>query len=150
MKSYENIKNFFNYVMKKNYQIIKDPNSNNLMKIIYDNNEIKCKYILLFTIEKSEKKKIIWSYINPYIDQKTKKISLLIKEALDKYNDLEKINLLNWNNITDNELLKIINLIIKNNLIINFENENIDPLWIILGDNKNFIQYYMITEIIYY
>ena len=65
-------------------------------------------------------------------------------------NDLEKINLLNWNNITDNELLKIINLIIKNNLIINFENENIDPLWIILGDNKNFIQYYMITEIIYY
>lgn len=148
MKSYENIKNFFNYVIKKNYQIIKDPNSNNLMKITYDNNEIKCKYILLFTIEKSNQKKIIWSYLNPYIDQKTKKISLLIKEALDK--DLEKKNLLNWDNITDNEILKIINFIIKNNLIINLENESIDPLWIILGDNKNFIQYYMITEIIYY
>lgn len=147
MKSYENIKNFFNYIIEKKYQIIKDPNSNDIMKIIYDNNEIKCKYILLFTIERLNKDRIIWSYSNPYIDQKTKTISLFIKETLDNYNSKK---IFDWNNLSDKNLYQIINLIIRYNLKINWNNEIINPIWIILGDNKHFVQYYMITDIVYF
>ena len=149
MKSYNNIKSFFNYIINQKYEIIKDPNSNEIMKIIYDNNEIKCKYILLFSIETSNKNKeknnnIIWSNYNQYIDQKTREISLFVK------NSLELKKKYNWDNITKKELLTIINTIIKDNLIINYENENIYPMWIITGNITNFIQYYMITDIVYY
>ena len=147
MKSYNNIKSFFNYIINKKYEIIKDPHSNEIMKIIYDNNEIKCKYVLLFSIETSNKENnnnIIWSNNNQYIDQKTREISLFIK------NSLELKKKYNWDNITKKELLSIINIIIKDNLIINYENENIYPMWIITGNITNFIQYYMITDIVYY
>lgn len=160
MELYENAKKFFNYIINKNYEIIRDPNSNDTMKIIYENNEVKCKYILLFSIEKSNKNKIIWSYSNPYIDQKTKAISLFIKNALDsldkietqdkKINKLDKINKFDWKNISENDLLKIFDLIIKHNLKIIWEDKIIDPIWIIVGDHKSFVQYYMITDIIYF
>ena len=119
MKYYNNIKTFFNYILDKEYLIIKDPNSTELMKITYTNNEVKCKYILLFSIENNENNKntnkLTWSYDNPYIDQKTKIISLFVKNAIE----LEKKY--NWDNFTQKELLNIINIIIKENLKINYE-----------------------------
>ena len=145
MKYYNNIKTFFNYILDKKYLIIKDPNSTEIIKITYDNNEVKCKYILLFSIENNDKiNKLTWSYDNPYIDQKTKIISLFVK------NTIEQKKIYNWNNFTQKELLNIINIIIKENLKINYEDEIINPLWIITGNIKNITQYYMITDIIYY
>ena len=145
MKHYNNIKTFFNYILDKEYLILKDPNSTELMKITYANNEVKCKYILLFSIENNDQiNKVLWSYDNPYIDQKTKIISLLVKNAIElkkKYN---------WDNFTQKELLNIINIIIKENLKINYEGDIINPLWIITGNIKNITQYYMIIDIIYY
>ena len=145
MKSYNNIKSFFNYIINKKYEIIKDPNSNEIMKIIYDNNEIKCKYILIFSTEISNKNNnIIWSSNNQYIDQKTREISLFVK------NTLELKKKYDWDNITKKEILNIINIIIKENLKINYADEYIYPMWIITGNIGNFIQYYMITDIVYY
>ena len=145
MKYYNNIKTFFNYILDKKYLIIKDSNSTEIIKITYDNNEVKCKYILLFSIENNDKiNKLTWSYDNPYIDQKTKIISLFVKNAIE----LEKKY--NWDNFTQKELLNIINIIIKENLKINYEGEIINPIWIITGNIKNITQYYMIIDIIYY
>ena len=147
MKHYNNIKTFFKYILEKEYLIIKDPNSTEIIKITYDNNEVKCKYVLLFSIENNEQiNKLIWSYDNPYIDQKTKIISLLVK------NRIEQKKKYNWDNFNQKELLNIINIIIKENLQINLEVEGeiINPSWIITGNIKNIIQYYMIIDIIYY
>ena len=139
MKYYNNIKTFFNYILDKEYLILKDPNSTEIMKITYVNNEVKCKYILLFSIENNEHtNKLIWSYDNPYIDQKTKIISLFVKNAIE----LEKKY--NWDNFTQKELLNIINIIIKENLKINYEGDIISPIWIITGNIKNITQYYKI------
>ncbi len=159
MKNYDNNKKLFNYILSNKYEIIKDPNSNEIMKIIYNNNEIKCKYNLLFTIgysNKNDKKdknnknnknnKLSWSFSNPYIDQKTKLISIFIKNALDeKYK-----NNWDWDNFTEKNLIEIINIIIKQNLKIYYDGEFIDPIWIIKGDFSNYSQYYMITDIIYF
>ncbi len=151
MKNYDNNKTLFNYILSNKYEIIKDPNSNEIMKIISNNNEIKCKYNLLFTIEysyKDDKKnnKLIWSYSNPYIDQKTKLISIFIKNALD---DQYK-NYWNWDNFSEKNVIELINIIIKQNLKIYYDGEFIDPIWIIKGDYSNYSQYYMITDIIYF
>ena len=151
MKNYDNNKTLFNYILSNKYEIIKDPNSNEIMKIIYNNNEIKCTYNLLFTIEhinKNDKKynKLSWSYSNPYIDQKTKLISIFIKNALDE----QYKNNWDWDNFTEKNLIEIINIIIKQNLKIYYDGEFIDPIWIIKGDFSNYSQYYMITDIIYF
>jgi hypothetical protein len=151
MKNYDNNKTLFNYILSNKYEIIKDPNSNEIMKIISNNNEIKCKYNLLFTIEYSHKddkqnNKLIWSYSNPYIDQKTKLISIFIKNALDN----QYKNYWNWDNFSEKNVIELINIIIKQNLKIYYDGEFIDPIWIIKGDYSNYSQYYMITDIIYF
>jgi hypothetical protein len=156
MKNYDNNKTLFNYILSNKYEIIKDPNSNEIMKIIYNNSEIKCKYNLLFTIgnsnknNKNDKKNNIlsWSYSNPYIDQKTKLISLFIKNALDEQ-DKNNWNW-DWDNFTEKNLIEIINIIIKENLKIYYDGEFIEPIWIIKGDYSKYSQYYMITDIVYF
>jgi len=150
MKNYNNNKTLFKYILSNKYEIYKDSNTNDIMKIIYNNNEIKCKYYLLFTIfsnkNENNNNKLSWSYSNPYIDQKTKLISVFIKNYLDeKYK-----NNWDWNNFTEKNLIEIINIIIKENLKIYYDGEFIDPIWIIKGDNSKYSQYYMITDIVYF
>ncbi len=143
MKSYGNIKLFFEYLIKNDYKIYKDENTNDILKIYYDNNEIKCKYILLFTQEKSNNK-LIWSFDNPYIDQKTQWISQYIKYKLDTNKQINTIN------PDKKELLEIINSIIKGKLYVVYDDEVIKPLWIITDNTNEFKHYYMITDIIYF
>lgn len=146
MKSHNNYKLLFNHIISNKYEIIKDSDSNNTMKIIYNNCELKCKYILLFTIENNNQKKLLWSFSNPFIDQKTKLISLFIKNAIEE----KEPNVFDWNNFTDKDLINVINIIVNQNLKIYYDKEYIDPIWIIKGFNKKYFQYYMITDIVYY
>ena len=153
MKSYNNNKTFFNYIIENKYEIIKDTNSNDTLKIIYGtNSETKCKYILLFTIENlpNNLNKLVWSCNNPYIDQKTQSISLFVKKAIEEHQSKLNKDDYNWDNFSQKELLLIINTIIKDNLKINYNGSFIEPIWILEGKVKNFTQYYMITDIVYY
>ncbi len=153
MKSYNNNKNFFNYIIENKYEIIKDSHSNDTLKIIYGNNsESKCKYILLFTIEYLQNKSlnVLWSCSNPYIDQKTRIISLFIKNAIEEQMNKSNKSSLNWDNFTEKDLLYVINIIIKENLKINYNGSIIEPIWVLQSNVKHFTQYYMITDIIYY
>jgi hypothetical protein len=143
--NYNDAKNIFNYIIKKNYKIRRDENNIDILYIENNDKLIKCKYILVFTLEKN---KLIWSYENTYFDQKTKIISKLIEN---------NINLnINYKNLQSNELLKIINIILKNEKNIYFNTNLITPIWILsynlfLPDqNKNLTQFFLITEIIYF
>ena len=134
--NYNQNKILFNYILDKTYIIKKDNSSNNILYITFDNNEIKCKYLLLFILKDN---KILWSFENNYIDPKTKKISLLIKDIINK-----KFKIIDNNKINEflKYLLKEINYII-------YENEKINFLWSIKGNIKNYKQIYIITEILY-
>jgi hypothetical protein len=141
--NYDNIKSLFNYILKHKYQIKKDNQYNDIMYIDYETGVIKCKYLLLFTLDKENK--IFWSCNNPFIDQKTRKISLLIKNYLLKQTNIP-------NNVFTDKINKFLYILLKkkdelNN--INFENEKIDLLWMITGKIKEGKQIYIITEIIY-
>jgi hypothetical protein len=133
-----NNNNLFKHLIKINYKINKDKNNNNILYIIYDNNEIKCYYILLFIRDNNNN--ILWSDMNPYIDQYTNNIVKLIRNNIN-INDIK---------INDKKLYNILTKIknIKYNKIKEFN--NITCEWILSNNYNNYIEYYMITNIIYY
>jgi hypothetical protein len=133
-------KDVFKNALKDNYTINFDNSNNNI--IINDN--IKCKYSLLFITKKISKDLflLIWNDSNIYSDE----ISKLISKDIRDFFINEKKYLLNQNNqlIYENDLQNLINSIIKNNKKIN----NIHTIWIV-NDNKISInKFYLITEII--
>jgi pantothenate synthetase len=136
---YNNNKKLFNYILDNDYEVILDKDYNNIMYIKHSHGEIKCKYILIFSTITSDNS-ILWSYENQYIDLKTRMISKLIKDNM-KINDKKKIN--------DNKIIKIIQKIISSNLTIIYEDEKINPLWVVRQKDKLNIQYFMIIDIIY-
>jgi hypothetical protein len=147
MNNYKNIKIFFEYLITNNYKIQKDDNTNDILKIYYNNNEIKCKYILLFTEFKNTNNNtntLLWSFENPYIDQKTQWISKYLKYKLDLN---KKIN---TNNPDKKEISLIVSYIIRDQINIVFDDEVIKPLWIITDNSDSYKHYYMITDIIYF
>ena len=118
--NYNDAKKIFNYIIKKNYKIKRDESNIEILYIENNDKIMKCKYILIFTIDN---KKLIWSYENIYFDQKTKIISKLIEQNI-------KLNI-DYSNLNPNELLKIINNILKNENKIFFNNNLITPIWIL-------------------
>jgi hypothetical protein len=146
-----NYKDIFKNILKDKYTIKFENKYNDIIII---NNNIKCKFILIF-IEKKINKDIsllMWSDTNKFSDEKTKIISKDIRNILLK----DKKYLLDQNNqlIINNDLVDLIETIIKNNKKIN-DNETI---WIInnklssefITTNNDVIEYYLITEIINY
>ncbi len=139
--NYNNSKKFFNYIMDFNYNIIKDQFTNDIMIIKYDNKELKCKYLQIFT---SYDDKILWSDSNPYIDQKTQFVSYTIKKYLENSDKFD------YNKINNNDIKKIINLIIKSDLKIKYYNEEINLLCVVTENINEYKQFYLITELIYF
>jgi len=127
----------FNYIINKKYFIEKDRETNNILFIKWKNNEMKCKYFLALTVDINNN--ILWSCDNPFIDQKTKYLSLNIKINLE--NQTTKFNI---------DFLNNIKKIIQSNTFVNYEEEKIFFIWCIIGNYKNYKQFYIITEIIYF
>lgn len=125
----------FNYIINQDYLIKKDIETNNILFIKWNQFEMKCKYFLAFSID--ENSEITWSCDNPYIDQKTKYLSFIIKT---NSNNNKKFN---------NDFLNKIKEIIQSNTFVTYYDEKINFLWCIIGSYKNFKQFYIITEIIY-
>lgn len=136
-----NIKNLFKYVMKFKYKIIKDINSYDILTIKYDNKEIKCKYLILFTIHDDT---VLWASDNIYNDKNNRKIVSWIKNSITENND--KINL---EVITTNDLKLLVKNIINlnNELLINY---NTNALCVITENIKEYKQFYLITELLYF
>ena len=124
----------FNYIINQKYLIKKDIETNNTLFIKWDQFEMKCKYFLAFSIENNND--INWSYDNPYIDQKTKFLSYIIKTSLG---ERKKFNIEFLNKIKD---------IIQSNSFATYNDEKIKFLWCLIGSYKNFKQFYVITEIV--
>jgi hypothetical protein len=133
--NWEQNKIIFNYIIDKNYLINKDIDKNDILYINWDNFEMKCKYFLAFTVDKSNN--IIWSCDNPFIDQKTKYFSLYIKNSIVE------------NKIFTKEILNELKNLIKNGVSLIFEEDKINLMWCLVGDYKKYKQIYIITEIIY-
>jgi hypothetical protein len=144
-----NYKNIFKNILKNKYTIKFEKKYNDIIII---NENIKCKFILIF-IEKKINKDIsllMWSDTNKFSDEKTTKISKEIRNILLK----DKKYLLDQNNqlIINNDLVDLIETIIKNNKIIN----DTETIWIInnklssefITTNNDVIEYYLITDII--
>ena len=153
----------FNNLLQNNYKIKKE--NNELLFIFYINkdnnsfneyNKIKCKYYHIITQKNItiDTSLIIWNDSNPYNDNITKEISKYLRNILL----LKKKYLINCNNqlIFNNDLKNLINTIIKDNIEFTIKNNIINCIWIIsnkLKDSNNLndvIEYYLITEIIYY
>lgn len=136
-----NIKNLFKYVMKFKYKIIKDTNSYDILTIKYDNKEIKCKYLILFTIHDE---KILWASENIYNDKNNKNIVSWIKNLV-----LEKNDNINLDKITTDDLKILVKNIINlnNELLINY---NTNALCVVTENFKEYKQFYLITELLYF
>ena len=144
-------KDIFKNILKDKYTIKFDKSNNDIIII---NDQIKCKYILIFIEKKinNDYVLLIWSDTNKFSDDKTKLISKEIRNFLLK----DKKYLLDQNNqlIINSDLVDLIETIIKNNKKIN----DIDTIWIInnnlssefISNNNNIIEYYLITEIIHF
>lgn len=143
MSLYNNNKKIFTYISQQKYQIIKDSISNNILYIKTDDSVIKCKYFLLFTICEEENK-LIWSSENPYVDNKTKALTSIIK------NKINEEHIINYDKINNKNILQIINNIIKKYNNIQHNNEIITLLWVLTSDINEYKQFYVITEIIYF
>ena len=151
--NYKKNKMIFSKLIGEDYQIKKDVYDKNTLIIHSNYKEIKCKCVM-FMVEKviSINKKeslLLWSDSNPYIDLHTREISEIIRTRLQK--DLEY--LLNQNNqlITKSDLENLISNLIKNQY--NFLDKNgksINCNWILTTKANDIIEYYMITDIIYY
>jgi hypothetical protein len=125
----------FNHIIKKDYFIKKDNNTNDILYINWNQFEMKCKYFLAFTINNYNN--IIWSCDNPYIDQKTKYLSHYIKSNL------------NSENIFSNEILNNLKKLIQTNMSFIYEDSKINLLWCLTSDYNKYKQFYIITDIIY-
>jgi hypothetical protein len=134
-------KDVFKNALKDKYTIQFD-NSNNDVIIINDN--IKCKYSLLFISKNISKNLLllIWNDSNTYSDESSRTISKNIRDFFIN----EKNFLLNQNNqlIYENDLQNLIKSIINNNKKIN----NINTIWIVNNSENNINKFYLITEII--
>lgn len=126
----------FNYIIKKDYLIKKDIESTNILFIKWDQFDIKCKYFLAFSI--GEEDDIIWSCDNPYIDQKTRYLSLQLKNSLEHNNKYSSIFL--------NELKKIF----KSNTSVIYDTDKINFIWCLKSVYKKYKQFYVITDLIYF
>jgi hypothetical protein len=124
----------FNYIINQDYLIKKDIETNNTLYIKWNQFEMKCKYFLAFSI--GDTNDINWSCDNPYIDQKTKYLSNIVKNILG---EKKKFNV---------ELLNKIKDIIQSNSFTIYQEEKIKFLWCLIGSYKNFKQFYIITEIV--
>ena len=124
----------FNYILNQKYLIKKDIETNNILFIKWNQFEMKCKYFLTFSVD--ELGNIIWSCDNPFIDQKTKYLSSIIKDKLKCIN------------VFNTDVLNKIKNIIQSNLSVNYIDDKINFLWCIIGSYRNFKQFYIITEII--
>jgi hypothetical protein len=151
--NYKKNKMIFGELIDKHYKIKKDSIDKNTLMIISNNKEIKCKYIM-FLVEKhiNEKNKeslIIWSDSNPYIDHFTREISKIIRNTLQQ----EKTYLLNQNNqiIIKKDLLDLMNSLIKNQYnFLDKSGKSINCNWVLTQEQNKMIEYYMVTDIIYY
>lgn len=129
-------KTIFSHIMNKNYIIRKNPNTNDILYINWEQFEMKCKYFLVFTIDDSNN--IIWSCDNPYIDQKTKYFSQCVKSVIGSNNK-----------IFTSQILNDLKRLIHDGMSFVYEENNINMIWCIYGDYKKYKQFYIITEIIY-
>lgn len=151
--NYKKNKMIFKELIDKNYKIKKDTNDNQSLLIYSNHKEIKCNCIM-FMIEKiiNEAKNeslIIWSDSNPYIDQYTRGISEIIRNTMIK----EKNYILAQSNqiIKKNDLQDLINNLIKNQYnFLDKTGKSINCNWILTNKTNEIIEYYMITDIIYY
>lgn len=134
--NWKNNKILFNYIIKQDYLIKKDIETNNTLFIKWNQFEMKCKYFLAFCIDNNSD--IIWSCDNQYIDQKTKYLSFIVKTNC---NNNKKFNTIFLNKIKE---------IIQLNTFVTYQDEKIYFLWCLIGSYKNFKQFYIITEIIYF
>ena len=135
-------KDVFKNALKDKYTIKFD--KSNTDDIIIINNDIKCKYTLLFITKNISKNLflLIWNDSNIYSDETSKKISKNIREFFIN----QKKYLQNQNNqlIYENDLQNLIKSIIQNNKKIN----NINTVWIVSNSESTINKFYLITEII--
>lgn len=134
MKSNNN--DFFKFLKKLNYKIKKDNESNNIIYIHINEKQIKCNYLLLFVEINNE---LLWSCDNIFTDPKTQKITKIIKENLNKNNK---------SLLKNNKIYEIIKTI-KNSKKEDLDNNKCE--WILSKNiDENYVEYYMITNIIYF
>jgi hypothetical protein len=134
MKSNNN--DFFKFLKKLNYKIKKDNESNNIIYIHIGEKQIKCNYLLLFV---EINNKLLWSCDNIFTDPKTQNITRVIKENLSKNNK---------SLLKNNKIYEIIKTI-KNSKKEDLDNNKCE--WILSKNiDENCVEYYMITDIIYF
>ncbi len=139
--SYNNIKKLFKYIMKFDYKIIKDPDYYDIITIKYDNKELKCKYMILFTLDDE---KVLWSDENIYNDKKTRDLVGWLRNRI-----LESDKNFNFDVVDENSLKSIVGEIIS------LDNEikkihNLNTLCVLTENYKKYKQFYLITELIYF
>ena len=138
-------KDVFKNALKDKYNLQFD--KYNTDDIIIINNDIKCKYSLLFITKNISKNLflLIWNDSNVYSDETSKNISKNIREFFITDKDNKKY-LLNQNNqlIYENDLQNLIKSIIQNKKKIN----NINTIWIVNNSESSINKFYLITEII--
>ena len=138
-------KDVFKNALKDKYNLQFDKSNSD--DIIIINNDIKCKYSLLFITKNISKNLflLIWNDSNVYSDETSKNISKNIREFFITDKD-DKKYLLNQNNqlIYENDLQNLIKSIIQNKKKIN----NINTIWIVNNSESSINKFYLITEII--
>jgi hypothetical protein len=130
MNNYGRNKLIFNTILNNNYKIRRI--NNNTIVINTNTTKIKCNYILLLSVLNNS---ILWADDNPFNDIITKK---RIKKIREKIEEKMKIK---TEDIKKERIMEIINYLLK----IDSNNE-----WILTNKRENIIEYYIITEIIYY
>jgi hypothetical protein len=156
--NYEKNKMIFSQLIGTNYKIIKNSNDKHILTIESAEKEIKCKYILLmFERKYKNKSQIVWADYNPFIDQYTRSVSIIIRNSMkNNYTYLS-----NDNNqfISDSDLKNFIKNLIKNQYnFLDNQGQSINCNWILTNeitvktntDTHTVVEYYMITDIIYY
>ena len=144
--NYKKNKIIFNKLLEKKYIITKDSNDKHLLMIKTNDKQIKCKSIMFLTLFNNM---IVWSDLNPFIDQYTKEISQIIREKI--FNEKKYIINEKTQNIKIENLNDMINNLIKNQYnFIDKSGKSINCNWILTNINNGLTEYYMITDIIYY
>lgn len=156
--NYKKNKIIFNDLINKDYKIKKDSQSKNKLIITTSDKIIKCNYILLLIEKKINNKDslIIWSDFNPYIDQYTRHFSKIVRFTLKNEYILDYSKQI----ITKKNLEEMIKKLIKHQYNFigitdhdgydNYNSYNINCNWILTNKESDMIEYYMITDIIYY